>query len=27
VDAVLHEDYQMERDNANYVYVKAYERE
>jgi NifB/MoaA-like Fe-S oxidoreductase len=27
VDAVLHEDYQMERDNENFVYVKAYERE
>jgi NifB/MoaA-like Fe-S oxidoreductase len=27
VDAVLHEDYSMERSNENYVYVKAYERE
>jgi putative radical SAM enzyme (TIGR03279 family) len=26
VDALLHEDYQMERDNANYVYVQAYDR-
>jgi putative radical SAM enzyme (TIGR03279 family) len=27
VEAVLHEDYRMERDNENFVYVKAYERE
>jgi putative radical SAM enzyme (TIGR03279 family) len=27
VDAVLHEDYRMGRDNENFVYVKAYERE
>jgi NifB/MoaA-like Fe-S oxidoreductase len=27
VDAVLHEDYSMERSNENYVYVKAYDRE
>jgi NifB/MoaA-like Fe-S oxidoreductase len=27
VDAVLHEDYRMERDNENFVYVQAYDRE